>query len=237
MLGTRNSKNLAGVLSLAAVVLAGCGGADTATDGPPAQAGDSGDPGGVQQLAVADLTTPIGEYMPRPLDGGILEIAGPESWDWKNPSSDQHLVGFIPAGVLTLNSFPRILVSVEDAADYSMQTADAGNIAQLAEEIGAELPEKTTAEPARPMIVGEHPCVTYVIFARSGKAVVKRQFAKVLVDGRIYTVMLEDYDRVFAKSRQAALTVVAGMRFLDSPADGETDVSSPAGDEAAAGDL
>ena len=210
-------KNLASVLSLAAVVLAGCGGANTATNVPPARAG------GIQRLAVTDLPK-VGNYIPRPLDGGKLEIAAPDSWDWKNPSSD-HLVVFLLAGARKLNSFPRILVSVEDASGYSMQTADAGNIAQLAEEIGAELPEKTTAEPARPMIVGEHPCVTYVIFARDDETVFKRQFAKVLNDGRMYTVLLEDLDQVFAKSRQAALTVVASMRFLDSSADGEAGVA------------
>ncbi len=217
MRGTLNSRTLASVLSLAAVVFAGCGGANTATKGPRAQAG------GIQRLAVTDLPK-VGNYIPRPLDGGKLEIAAPDSWDWKNPSSD-HLVAFLPAGVRTLNSSPRILVSVEDASRYSMQTADAGNIAQLAEEIGAELPEKTTAEPARPVIIGEHPCVTYVMFAREGETVVRRQFAKVLKDGRMYTVILKDLNQVFAKSRQAALTVVASMRFVGSSADAEADVA------------
>ncbi len=218
------------ILAVLSACTVGCGppvpqGASKPSD---RQAGATRD----DQYQASDLSVNIGEYMP-PLEGGKLEIASPENWDWARPGRD-YVVGFVPHGS-KLNSLPRILVSAEECPYPDIRRVSKDNVQEFAQAVSASIAGQEVAKPVRPLILGDNVFACYVTFAKSKNAVVSRQILETVVEGRRYIVRLEVYERQFDKYRDAAYAVAMSMKYQaggDSP---PPEVEEPADAPPAAG--
>jgi hypothetical protein len=156
------------------------------------------------------LKVKIGDYMP-PLEGGSLEIASPNGWDWARPGGD-YVVGFVPRGS-DVNSLPRILVSAEDSPYPDVRRVSKDNLQEFVKTVSDSLAGKKIAEPVRPLVLGENAFACSVTYAKRKNAVVSQQVLETVVAGRQYAVRLEVYERQFDKYRDAAYAVAMSMKF------------------------
>lgn len=184
---------------------------DDRSSGEAGASDSADDDSGVKRYSVTELKVKPGDPMP-PLDGGRLEIAAPVGWDWKRPSSGEHIVGFHVKGG-TLNSMPRILVSVDAAATAGLDDLDEATVQEFAAAVTQQLQGAKLKAPVQAMLIGDVPCARYVESARKGNAWVARQFIKTVAGGRTYTVLLESYEDQFGTYRDAGYAVVASMKF------------------------
>ena len=208
--------------------IAGCGPPASEGTAKPRKTDNSTSNDG--QYAASDLKVKIGDYMP-PLEGGRLEIAPPEDWDWDRPGGD-YIVGFVPRGS-ELNSLPRILVSAEDSPYPEVRRVSRDNLQEFVTTVSDSIADKKFAKPVRPLILGENAFACYGTFVRKNNAVVSQQVLETVVAGRRYAVRLEVYERQFDKYRDAAYAVAMSMKFEtggDSPG---LATDEPAGDEPA----
>jgi hypothetical protein len=196
------------LLLVVAAGLVGCGPAT------PESAPDSVQPAGTASSDSAyqagDLKIAIGQYMP-PLEGGALQIAAPENWDWARPGGD-YLVGFVPRGS-ELNNLPRILVSSDPNPYAGVSQVGQDTLPQFIQLVSAAVADQKLADPVRPLILGDRAWAYYRTFAKRKNAVVSRLVLETVVDDRCHTVALEVYELQFDKYRDAALAVAISMKF------------------------
>ncbi len=213
-------------LSALLVLLAGCGPSGSTSSqrsgtgsGPDAAA--SGDELGAVSAGEAERL--IGDYMP-PLEGGALRIATPKGWDFSRAGSD-YLVGFHPANA-SLNDLPRILISSEDSTYAGINDLDSSNAKEVIQTLTDALGEDPV--PLRPTAVtlGDHTWVEYVLLRKSRNALVARQILQTVVDGRLYKIHLEVFDREFARYRSVGYAVAASAKFHQGAS--ETDAAPEA---------
>lgn len=190
-------------LLLAAVALgAGCGPTPTKSTKGGKTAG------GVKQYAVADLSFKLDEYMP-PLDAGKIELAGPQGFQWTRAGAE-YLVGFYRKEY-TMNDLPRILVTAEDSP-FPIEQVTEANVVQFAKLVKDTLGEKHVAVAVQPMILGKNACAVYVEYAKRRNVVVAREVIKIVAAERLYTIVMEVYEKGFAKYRDAGYAVAASLR-------------------------
>jgi hypothetical protein len=230
MHGSLRASSVLAILAALSLSIAGCGPPQTQekaqTEKPQGAASED------SSYQAGDLSVKIGDYMP-PLEGGKLEIASPEGWDWARPGGD-YLVGFVPHGS-ELNSLPRILVSGEDSPYPSVSQVTADNLKEFAQTVSDSIAGEEIAESVRPLILGENAFACHVTYAKRKNAVVSRQILETVVAGRRYAVRLEVYERQFDKHRDAAYAVAMSMKFSasgdsPSPVAEAPEVEDPAGD-------
>ena len=214
------------VLLILSMSVGGCGPPSSET----APKRDEADGSGArdERYQASDLSIGIGEYMP-PLEGGNLEIASPQDWDWARPGGD-YLVGFVPHGS-ELNSLPRILVSSEECPYPGIRQVSEDNVQEFAQSVSDSVADQELAEPVRPLILGENAFVCQVTFAKRKNAVVSRQILETVAAGRRYIVRLEVYERQFDKYRDAAYAVAMSMKFGAGGGSPPPDTEEPADPE------
>lgn len=160
------------------------------------------------------------------LEGGALEIAPPQGWDFKR-AGNESLVAFVPAGS-TVNNLPRILVSVEDCPFPDFADVNAGNVEQFTAKLAGTLADKALAGEAQPLLLGDNAFARYVAFARQGNATVANQHLVTSQNGHMYTVRLESYQAQFQAHRDAGYAVGASMKFSTPAPDPALPDISPA---------
>ncbi|NLS93001.1 MAG: hypothetical protein GXX96_12670 [Planctomycetaceae bacterium] len=188
----------------------------------PAEAPSLSSP--IRQIDTAGLPA-LGDYAP-PVDGGRLEIAGPDGWQLASRASG-YAVRF-RAG--SDDPYPMILVKVEDS---STQQLTAENVVAFASSLSSD-------GSAQPTAVGER---IGVLQRKRGKdpntvdQILERLIFTTVLGGRSYAVELRTRQDRIEEHQNTLFAVVAGMRAANAgsgeSADGE--VSSErkeAGEEA-----
>jgi len=234
---------LPSVLCLAVVLVLATGCGESASESS----------GGGSGASVPQKLPPLGDAIPRALDDGRLEVAGPKTWEWAPPDR-KYLARFQESAE---NAYPMILIS---AADFEGEVfdVDGDNVNTFAKEVAAQA--KATQEMTiKPIEVGNFVGVSY---RRRGK--VTQDFKEIILDrllletvasGRQYTVELRARDGELDKYRPYVLAVAGGLKFLkpdaapaaadgDEPGGGDAPAETPedvpaetgAGDDAPVGD-
>lgn len=221
------------------LAVTGCGSSTSESDSPAANAKsgtgkNTPDAGGgkvpqvtsteLKRYAVADLRVQPGDPLP-PLDGGNLQIAVPQEWDWARPQSDsgkQYLIGFHRKGS-SLTNLPRILIEAEEAP-AEFPTVTEASLDKFVQYVGSTVSADAVRVPVQPLILGDIPCSRHVESARRKTVSVPRQVIKTVVNGRMYTVSLEVLELQFELYRDAAYAVVASIQ---PPASSRASAVSP----------
>jgi hypothetical protein len=199
------------LLACLTVVLPSCGESHTPIAAPPR----------IHRFEVSELAE-LGGYL-EDLDGGRLSLAPPVEWD-KRPRDKDHVARFV-LDRTEQSLFPRITVDVRDAGFPAPSDATEKNLLEFFDRIKASLDQKSvqTVEGPQPLILGQIPCVRYVI--RMGFQVKKesgagnrsfrgdREIIETLAQGRIYSVILDTHEGKIDYYRADAYAVVAGLRF------------------------
>ena len=199
--------------------LPGCGPSDSSPTRTP-QAGSapstatSGED--APKIPLADLRQKIAEYMP-PLEGGALLIAPPKGWDFSRAGSD-YLVGFHPANA-SLNDLPRILVSAEDTPYAGIENLDADNAQDFAQQVASTLSGEELRSRPRVVTLGDRVWVEHVALRKSRNTPAPRQVLQTVVNGRLYKIILEAFDREFSRLRDSAFAVAATAQFPEDVGD------------------
>ena len=191
----------------------------TVQNDPPSKLEDfTGEP---NRYALKDLNVELGEYLNADLDEGRVKIAPLMGWQLPSRSKD-YLVYLNQSRAVAL---PRITVTVEEASLDDLETVDEDNLDQLSRFVLDGMPEgdrKRMIEPIKPLVLGDTPCIRYVIrskptrFKPSGPArVYERQVLKTLREGRIYTVTLDVFESTIKEYRDAGYAVMAGLQFIE----------------------
>jgi hypothetical protein len=209
-LAWRSMRTLAKICGwLVAVPLCvGCGGG---SDAPPPQV-DS-EVLEVKKVPASSLPA-LGSYLPV-LDEGRVEVAPPKGWTPKSRRED-YLCAF---GQERGASVPAIVVKVSPVAIDGFEDVAEENVADFAAALQAELDPKHLAEPARPMIIGDHAFARYVKKAAIENLPAEVQMLETVHAGRAYTIELRVRSKDLTKHRDAAYAVAAGIKFRQSTAE------------------
>ena len=175
------------VIGLALAGLLGCGG--SSSDKPaarvPAPEGEveSSQDEIKKHYDITDLP-PVDEPLPRPLDGGRLEICPPA--DWIFSSQANYLVVFAKGRVSEL---PRITVAAADSPHGSEETTKE-NAAALADSIERKLKKdgKIVREKPKRVMLGGRVWVRHVRQVPQGGLPCAVQSLQIVRDGRLYSV-------------------------------------------------
>jgi hypothetical protein len=194
------------------------GGPPTAQNSPTKLEDFAGEP---DRYALEDLNVELGEYLNAELDEGRVKIAPLMGWQLPSRSKD-YLVCLKQSQAVAL---PRITVTVEEASLDDLQTVDEDNLDQLSRFVLDGMPEgdrKRIIEPIKPLVLGDTPCIRYVIrskptrFKKSAPArTYERQVLKTLQKGRLYTVTLDVFESTIKDYRDAGYAVMAGLQFIE----------------------
>jgi hypothetical protein len=163
----------------------------------------------------------LGGYV-EDVDDGRLSLAPPV--EWRRKLRDK---AYVAQFVLTAQSpFPRITVHVRKAGFRAPRNVtDENSLLQFLDQIKASLDRDSvkTLEGPQPLILGDVPCVRYVILMgfhmKSESGAEDRSFrgdrevVETLTQGRIYSVILDTYEGKIEDYRRDAYAVVAGLRF------------------------
>lgn len=186
----------------------GCGPA-ASSKSSPAPEGGSAD--GVPAAdASAELESLIGMYMP-PLEGGAVEVAAPKDWEWGRAGSN-YLVGFHPVGA-SLNDLPRILLAADDSPWPGIEEVDSTNAADFVQQVAEKLKDDQLRSPAAAVTLGGRTWCEHVELRKSRETLVARQVLQTVVNGRLYSIRLEVFDRQLSGYRNTARAVAASCRF------------------------
>lgn len=200
-------------LSALVVLVLGCGPSGPAPSqrsGTRAGSDSAASGGELAPVSVAEAQRLVGEYMP-PLEGGALLIATPKGWDFGRAGSE-YLVGFHPANA-SLNDLPRILISAEDSAYAGIDDLNSSNARDFVQTLTDALGDEPQRLPATAVTIGDRTWVEHVALRKSRNALVARQILETVVDGRLYKIHLEVFDREFARYRTTAYAVAASAEF------------------------
>ena len=177
-----------------------------------------------RNYAWEDLEAELDDYLPPVLDEGRVRIAPPKRW-LKAPRSKEYLARFWINRV----TLPRITVTAAEAEFDEPATVEPDNVAEFVELVSDSIPEDERSrilKPAATIILGDRPCVHYVIqskptrFQRSGPATKYEQHVlKTLHAGRLYTVTLDAFGSTVSQYRDKACAVMAGLQFVDADQD------------------
>jgi hypothetical protein len=206
----------------ATLACCGCGSSE-----PPALIPDSG-PASVQKpveaapqnstaLSSQEDLPPLADPLP-PLDGGRVELAGPEGWHVP-PRDPRWLAQF---QLVANNPYPRILVHLPEEHEGSERvTAEsaAAFAANLASQLRRELePKGMTVPDVEPLVMGDFAGAQYTRQATiKGKDQrLDRLFLVTVQGSRRYVVELDALYGTLSQFRGHALAVVDGMKFLES---------------------
>lgn len=166
------------------------------------------------------LAPPLGAA----LDDGRVRVAGPDSWR-PQPRSQEYLAMFLKD---PKDKFPRILVTCEAGDPVGLDTLTEENVEAYASTLAAQFDEdQRKIQEIRPMILGDRPCVRYVIFGKTTLHKVETQHLVTIVGGRIYQVDLTAYRQTteaeppIKEYRDHAYAVMAGLDFLKSTANSD----------------
>ena len=193
------------VLVVAAAGLSGCA--------KPQEAPAPSESSPVRQIDAASLPG-LGEYSP-PLDGGRIEIAGPEGWELAPRLKDYVALFRGPTG----DKYPLILVKGEDSST-----------APLTDETVVSFASALAADgSAQPVAIGNR---LGTLQRKRAKApgsvdqVLERLIFTTVMGERTYSVELRTRQGQLDESQDLLLAVVAGMREIDAaPAEGTEDVA------------
>ena len=173
---------------------------------------------------------PLAPQLGAALDDGRIRIAGPEGWRLQ-PRSQEYLALFLED---PQDRFPRILITHEEGDPGAFQTLTEDNVDAFAKSLAEQLDEaERDVREIRPMIIGERPCVRYVIFGKTNLHKVETQHLTTVVDGRIYRVDLTDYRQTteeeppIKKHRDHAYAVMAGLDFIAPATDSNDQPTTP----------
>jgi hypothetical protein len=196
---------MAALLLGGALLAGGCGPSDDQPRGRDTGAVDDR----LKEVAISDLKTGVGEYMP-PLDEGRIELALPEGWKFLSRHAD-YVVRFYHADP---NSLPRILVTVEEATWDAAPTVSRENVEDFARHVARQLDENDTKliEPVKPMMIGPTPCARYVAAGKHHDVAVERQVIQTQLADRVYTIELQVFEGTILQYRDAGYAVAASLR-------------------------
>lgn len=205
----------------AVLLVAGCGTESTSNSGRVKRA-DGGlataDNTQVRHYTVDQIGEELGGYLP-PLDKQRLHIAPPAGWHVE-PRSSKYLARFV-FDETHRSPLPRITVTAEDAdfdEPVDLDEKSLGLFLDLLDSALSDSARKGMLEPMKPMVLGDVPCVRFVVgkvYRRGNKKIRGEcQIVKTLHAGRIYTVALDVYRGTLLEHHNEAYVVVAGMEFL-----------------------
>jgi hypothetical protein len=214
--GVRCAWMLAAVLSC---VPAGC--RHDSADGPSHVTGDGRTaavgPADVPRFTADQLSSSLGNYLP-PLDGGRVELAPPAGWHVV--SRDRRYVARFVLDRRHRALLPRITITAEDSPFDELVDLDASTVEIFRDRVSERFDETThraLLEPARSMILGDVPCVRYVVgkrFSRDGREIpAECQVIVTLHQSRLYTISLDVYAGKLLDHHNDAYAVVAGLVF------------------------
>ena len=202
---------------------------------------------GVKHYSVDQIGEVLGGYLP-PLDDGRLHVAPPAGWRVR-PRSSKYLVRFV-RDPTRRSPLPQITITAAPAdfeQPYDLDEEALLEFQDLIEEEMSPDERKSILEPIKLMVLGDVPCLRYVVskgFRRHEKTIQGEcQVVKTLHAGRIYTVSLDVYRGTLIANKNRAYVVVAGMEFLapdsapeeNSPAEATATKKSGSEDSAASG--
>ncbi len=212
---------LLAVVSLAVLFCGGCGGDRTSVQPaatPKAKSPVVAKSTDIQQYTVQQIGETLGGYLP-PLDEGRLRVAPPAGWRVR-PRSNKYLVRFV-FDPTRRSPLPQITITVEKAAFDEPYDLDKDTLLEFQDLVAEQMSpaeRKSLLEPIKAMILGNVPCLRYVVakgFQRGNKRIQgESQIIKTLHAGRIYTVTLDVYRGTLIANKNYAYVVVAGMEFL-----------------------
>lgn len=194
----------------------GCGGS---ADDAPAPTGETSsstaaEDGTAIKRVEASKLPPLGNPLP-PLDQGrVTNLSPPKGWE-PLPRDSKHLAKFA-INKTNPNDLPRILVTVEDSADFT-DDVTADNVVQFAEQRAGDASKKFV-EPPKALIIGDNAYARYVTQAKKASRTVERQVLETVFDGRRYAITLEVFSEQLLKNRDLAYAVAAGVQFTASGA-------------------
>ncbi len=172
----------------------------------------------VKRYTIEQIGETLGGYLP-PLDNQRLRIAPPADWHVQ-PRSRKYLARFV-FDATHRSPLPRITVTVDDAnfdEPSELDDKSLGLFLDLLDSKMSDSARKGLIEPMKPMILGDIPCVRYVVgkvYRRGNRKIPgESQIVKTLHAGRIYTVTLDAYRGTLLGHHNEAYVVVAGMVFL-----------------------
>ncbi len=198
--------------AIALLALTGCGtSADRAQTPTVAPAEE-----GIKRRLAEDLPA-VGEHLP-PLDGGRIELAGPEGWI-QLPVTSKQLAAFAPDKA---RAYPRIQVTADDSplpvlGDLTEENAD--QFVTVWDEPYRKK-QKFLPEPARPILLGGTPYIRQVRKVSINKRQLVLQWLATVQNGRMYTVELfcevdpanpADYATPLKAARDYAYAVAAHL--------------------------
>jgi len=184
--------------------LPGCGG--KSGEKPPARAkeGAGENEPAKDEIKHYDLTDlpPVDEPLPRPLDGGHLEICPPADWTFSNQAN--YLVVFAKGKVSEL---PRMTVAAVTSPHGSENTTEE-NAQTLAKDIQKKLvkDKRKVREKPKPVKLGDSVWVRHVREVPQGGAPCAVQSLQIVRGGRLYT--LEMFSEAKDDSQAAMATAV-----------------------------
>ncbi len=163
---------------------------------------------------------PIGDYLPRTLDGGRLKLAEPKGWITRLPDG----IKLAQFGRDEKMPYSYIIVTSEVPPSDEFSTVTEETVQQFAKSLEDELKaaNRVPFERVRPMMLGDVACARYVTLGRMGSVKLERQFVVTQAAGRRYIVELRVRPDEILEDRDYAYAVVASMQFLKSSSGGET---------------
>jgi hypothetical protein len=171
----------------------------------------------VPQFTTEQLGRKLGDYLP-PLDNGRVEVAPPFKW-YVRPRASNYVARFVLDRTRRA-LLPRISVTVERVSWEGFSRLGADNVLEFRDRVAEQFSEttrKAMLEPARAVILGDVPCVRYVVskrFRRGDREVsAECQVIKTWHQSRIYTVSLDVFAGHLLEYHTDAYAVVAGMKF------------------------
>jgi hypothetical protein len=208
---------------------AGKGGAGSASQSSTAQpdGDESSAAGGLRQRKVDELPA-VGDYLP-PLDGGKVEVAGPQGWTLL-PRDKDYLVRFVKGQP---SSLPRLLLYVEDSTNDKLTDVTADNAQAWAAWLDKDLaPQSQLGVPEMnlPIVLGSTVFLRHVRHASLSGTPVVIQSLQTVRGGRLYKVELvcavdspnrRDYEASLKKYRDDGYAVAANMKFAAAAAAAE----------------
>lgn len=197
----------AGLVAACHLAAAGCRDSGTVSHGAGNPPGDS--PATAEEVLHFPATRlNAGPYLP-PVDEGRVEFVRPDHWRVM-PRAQGYLARFYHQ---RQDQLPRILLTVEPNPHALGGPLSSENVAAFCELVKQQVWErKDLLEPPLAMIIGDVPCVRYVVRASYQGGPAERQIVQTIRDERLYTVDLHIYANTIEEHRDAAYAVVASFR-------------------------
>ena len=170
-----------------------------------------------------DKLPKVGGPMP-PLEGGTLEMARPEGWD-RLPRSDKDYVCAFNAEKgaelprMVLRALPNPLPSITKVTEANVEEFTRLTAKRLAE--AEQRKELSVKENPLAMVIGDKPCVRYVLLRPLGKnstVAVEQQMIEAVHNGKLYQLSLDVFAKGILAHRNEAYAVFASMDFTEAAA-------------------